>query len=75
MKLRSNIVKKILFDSDDNPIFILENQVVYDYATNKKQRIVNLGAVKDAEYLKDNRLWWLPGVLHYLNQIKSLIPL
>ena len=56
MKLRSNIVKKILFDTDDNPIFILENQVVYDYATNKKQRIVNLGAVKDAEFLKDNRL-------------------
>ncbi|MBK8874576.1 MAG: hypothetical protein IPN13_11880 [Bacteroidetes bacterium] len=24
--------------------------------TNKKQRIVNLGAIKDAEYLKDNRL-------------------
>lgn len=56
MNLRSNIVKKILFDINDDPIFILENQVVYGYAASNKQRIVNLGAVKDAELLEDNRL-------------------
>lgn len=56
MKLRSNIVKKILFDSDDNPVFVLENQLVYVNSANNVNRIVNMGAVKDAELLKDNRL-------------------
>ncbi|MBL7914409.1 MAG: histidine kinase [Bacteroidia bacterium] len=56
MKLRSNVVKKILIKKDDTPVYVLENQIVFSDHTKKVKKTLNIGAIKDAGLLNDDKV-------------------
>jgi ligand-binding sensor domain-containing protein len=56
MNLRSNVVKKILIHKNDEPVYVLENQVVFPEPEKNKKYPFKIGAIKDAELLSNDKL-------------------